>query len=66
MPALELARAIADAVLACRDVPRHASSLYDLPTQAVLQVLEERQLWFQTYDVTDDGIWIGGTERRIL
>jgi len=49
MPALQDARAIADAVLKCSR-RRHADSTKDAPTQAVLRTMEKRGLWFMVDD----------------
>lgn len=62
MTTLELARAIATAVL--RAGPRrHRDSTRDRPTQAVLETLERRGRWFMRYRVDEDGAIVGGTEQ---
>jgi len=64
MTTLQLARAIADAVLATTQ-RRNKNSMMDAPTQAVLRTLEGNDAWFMRFSVDEDGIGIGETERRM-
>jgi hypothetical protein len=61
---LELARAIADAVLASNR-PRHRDCTTDAPTQAVLETLRQTGSWFMTAKHDRDGIARGDTWRPL-
>lgn len=63
MTTLELARAIADAVLATTH-RRNRNSIIDAPTQAVLSTLRANGSWFSRASSDDVGVWKGETERN--
>ncbi len=63
MTTLELARAIADAVLATTH-RRNRNSVLDAPTQAVLSTLHANGSWFARATSDDFGVWKGETERN--
>ena len=63
--ALDLARAIATAVLREAPRPRVRDSRRDVATQAVLRTLRRRRAWFMRFEVDGDGTIISGTERRL-
>lgn len=58
MTTLELARAIADAVLAGFALARPIDSRQDPYTQAVLRTLEQHDSWFCTATEDADGITV--------
>ena len=66
LPTLQLARAIANAVLRMRDAPRAKNGMYDKPTQAVLRELAARGAWFCRVETDEDGGILSETkmERR--
>jgi hypothetical protein len=64
MTTLELARAIADAVLATSH-KRRKDSTQDAPTQAVIATLHATGTWFMRQARDDQGDYVGGTERPL-
>jgi hypothetical protein len=62
---LELARAIADAVLRKRFEPRRRDSARDAATNAVIETLHKYGSWFHRSDFDADGVAIFGTERTL-
>jgi len=62
---LELARAIADAVLRKRRAKRHRDSSRDAATHAVIATLHRHHSWFHRADHDEHGIAISGTERSL-
>jgi len=62
---LDVARAIADAVMRTRFERRHRDSSRDAATNAVIDTLHKHHTWFHRADHDEDGIAIAGTERRL-
>ena len=62
---LELARAIADAVLDTRWKRRFRKDADDPATNAVIDTLHKYGSWFHQSDFDENGIAIFGTERKL-
>jgi hypothetical protein len=62
---LDVARAIADAVLKTRFDARRRDSTRDQATNAVIDTLHKTRTWLHHADFDEDGVAISGTERKL-